>query len=125
LAAGANRLRRLLQTNRADLFMYIANATALGGDYGNLLAPEQSVLIPGTGHFSEQWAIQAEATGRRVIRTPYREGYLIDPNDGEQPRARSATSPFSPCTPTPRAALPATSKRCARRSARPATRRCS
>ena len=50
----------------------------------NLLAPGQAVLIPGTGHFAEQWALQAEATGRRVIRTPYREGYPIDPAEVEQ-----------------------------------------
>ena len=34
--------------------------------------------------FAEQWAIQVEATGRRVVRTPYRERYPIDPNDIEQ-----------------------------------------
>jgi alanine-glyoxylate transaminase/serine-glyoxylate transaminase/serine-pyruvate transaminase len=78
-------LRGLLQTDRADLFLYIANGHgAWEATIENLLAPGQAVLIPGTGHFSEQWAIQVEATGRRVVRTPYREGYPIDPNDVEQ-----------------------------------------
>jgi len=78
-------LRRLLQTDQADLFMFISNGHGVWeATTENLLAPGQAVLIPGTGHFSEQWSIQAEATGRRVIRTPYREGYPIDPNDIEQ-----------------------------------------
>jgi alanine-glyoxylate transaminase / serine-glyoxylate transaminase / serine-pyruvate transaminase len=78
-------LRRLLQTDHTDLFMYISNGHgAWEATTENLLAPGQVALIPSTGHFSEQWAIQAETTGRRVIRTPYREGYPIDPNDIEQ-----------------------------------------
>jgi alanine-glyoxylate transaminase/serine-glyoxylate transaminase/serine-pyruvate transaminase len=83
-AACETGLRRLLQTDQADLFMYISNGHgAWEATTENLLAPGQAALIPGSGHFSEQWAIQAEATGRRVIRTPYREGYPIDPNDIE------------------------------------------
>lgn len=78
-------LRRLLNTERADLYMYASNGHgAWEAATDNLLAPGEAVLIPGSGHFAEQWAIQAEATGRRVIRTPYREGYPIDPNDVEQ-----------------------------------------
>jgi len=50
----------------------------------NLISPGQTVLIPGTGHFSESWAVQAEASGRKVIRTPFREGYPVDPNDVEK-----------------------------------------
>jgi len=78
-------LRRLLQTDQADVFLYISNGHgAWEATIENLLAPGQAALIPGSGHFSEQWALQAEETGRRVIRTPYREGYPIDPNDVEQ-----------------------------------------
>jgi alanine-glyoxylate transaminase/serine-glyoxylate transaminase/serine-pyruvate transaminase len=78
-------LRRLLQTDQADVFLYISNGHgAWEATIENLLAPGQAVLIPGSGHFSEQWAIQVEATGRRVVRTPYREGYPIDPNGVEQ-----------------------------------------
>jgi alanine-glyoxylate transaminase/serine-glyoxylate transaminase/serine-pyruvate transaminase len=36
------------------------------------------VLIPGTGHFSESWAVQTEALGRRVVRTPWLPGWPID-----------------------------------------------
>ncbi|MFZ1910475.1 MAG: aminotransferase class V-fold PLP-dependent enzyme [Burkholderiales bacterium] len=78
-------LRRLLGTATADLFMYAANGHgAWEAATQNLLAPGEAFLIPGTGHFSEQWALQAEAIGRRAIRTPYREGYPIEPNDVEQ-----------------------------------------
>jgi alanine-glyoxylate transaminase / serine-glyoxylate transaminase / serine-pyruvate transaminase len=85
VAACETGLRRMLQTAQADLYMYISNGHgAWEAATENLLAPGQAVLIPGTGHFSEQWAMQVEATGRRVVRTPYREGYPIAPNDVER-----------------------------------------
>jgi len=78
-------LRRLLKTEQADVFLYISNGHgAWEATIENLLAPGQTVLIPGTGHFAEQWAIQVETTERQVIRTPYREGYPVDPNDVEK-----------------------------------------
>ena len=78
-------LRRLLGTEKAALYMYAANGHGTWeATTQNLLAPGEAFLIPGTGHFSEQWALQAEALGRRAIRTPYREGYPIDPNEVEQ-----------------------------------------
>ena len=85
IAACEAGLRRVLQTDRADVFMYISNGHgAWEASIENLLAPGQAVLIPGSGHFSEQWALQAGTTGRRVISTAYREGYPIDPGDVEQ-----------------------------------------
>ena len=78
-------IKRLLQTKASELYMFASNGHgAWETTIENLLAPGQSVLIPGTGHFSESWAVQAEALGRRVIRTPFREGHPIDPNDVEQ-----------------------------------------
>lgn len=78
-------LRRVLQTVEADVFLYVSNGHgAWEATIENLIAPGQAVLIPGTGHFAEQWAIQAEATGRQVIRTPFREGYPADPEDVER-----------------------------------------
>ena len=78
-------LRRVLQTKAADIFLYASNGHGVWeAATENLLAPGDAALIPGTGHFAEQWAIQAEACGRRVIRTPFREGYPIDANDVEQ-----------------------------------------
>ena len=48
------------------------------------MAPGQTVLIPGTGHFSESWAVQTEAMGGRVLRTPWVEGMPIDAAAVEQ-----------------------------------------
>ena len=45
----------------------------------NLIPPGGAALVPGTGHFSESWAVQTEALGRRVVRTPWHEGWPIDP----------------------------------------------
>ncbi|MGH8747718.1 MAG: aminotransferase class V-fold PLP-dependent enzyme, partial [Burkholderiales bacterium] len=85
IAVCEDGLRRLLRTGKADLFMYAANGHgAWEAATQNLLAAGGAFLIPGTGHFSEQWALQAESLGRRAIRTPYREGYPIDPNEVEQ-----------------------------------------
>jgi alanine-glyoxylate transaminase/serine-glyoxylate transaminase/serine-pyruvate transaminase len=50
----------------------------------NLLGPGRAALIPGTGHFSESWAVQAEALGGKVIRTPWVEGRPIDTAAVEQ-----------------------------------------
>ena len=74
-------LRRLLGTSAAELFMYACNGHGVWEAVTeNLLAPGEAALIPSTGHFSESWAVQLEATGRRAVRTPYREGHPIDPS---------------------------------------------
>ncbi len=81
IAACEQGLKRLLQTRDGDVFMYAANGHgAWEATIVNLLAPGQAVLIAGTGHFSESWALQTEALGARVIRTPWVEGLPIDPN---------------------------------------------
>ncbi len=81
IGAVESGLKRLLQTRKADVFMYAANGHgAWEAAIVNLVAPGQTVLIAGTGHFSESWAQQTEALGVRVIRTPWVEGFPIDPN---------------------------------------------
>ena len=78
-------LRRLLKAPAAEIFFYVANGHGVWeATTENLLAIGQAALIPATGHFSEQWSLQVEATGRRAIRTPYRVGYPIDPAVVEQ-----------------------------------------
>ncbi len=78
-------LRRLLHSENCELYLYVANGHGIWeAATENLLSPGGTVLIPGTGHFSEQWALQAETTGRRVVRTPYREGHPIDHGAVEQ-----------------------------------------
>lgn len=85
IAAIEDAIKRLLQTRDSDVYMFASNGHgAWEATIENLLAPGQAVLIPGTGHFSESWAVQAEALGRRVIRTPFREGYPIDAGEVEQ-----------------------------------------
>lgn len=79
IAACEAGLKHLLGTRDADVFMYAANGHgAWEATVVNLLAPGQKVLIAGTGHFSESWAIQTEAMGVTVLRTPYVEGLTID-----------------------------------------------
>jgi alanine-glyoxylate transaminase/serine-glyoxylate transaminase/serine-pyruvate transaminase len=85
IADGEAGLKRLLCTRSADVLMYAANGHgAWEAVIANLLAPGRSVLIPGTGHFSESWAVQAEAMGARVIRTPWVEGLPIDADAVQQ-----------------------------------------
>lgn len=80
IAACEDGLRRLFRTRDADIFMYAANGHGVWeAVIENLLAPGETVLVPATGHFSESWAQQAEALGRRVVRTPWREGLPVDP----------------------------------------------
>ena len=81
IAAVESGLKRLLQTREADVFMYAANGHgAWEASIVNLAAPGQTVLIAGTGHFSDSWAQQTEALGVKVIRTPWVQGFPIDPN---------------------------------------------
>ncbi|MBC7702997.1 MAG: aminotransferase class V-fold PLP-dependent enzyme [Rhodoferax sp.] len=84
-------LKKLLHTGN-DVFMYAANGHgAWEAVVANLAAPGQVVLVAGTGHFSESWALQTEAMGVRVVRTPWREGLPIDPQAIEEAlRADSA-----------------------------------
>ncbi len=73
-------LRRVLQTEAADVFLFASNGHgAWESTIVNLVAPGQTVLVPGTGHFSESWAVQVEAMGGKVIRTRWVEGQPIDP----------------------------------------------
>lgn len=85
IAACEEGLKRLFRAPRADIFMYAANGHgAWEAVIENLLAPGETALVPATGHFSESWAQQAEALGRPVVRTAWREGWPIDPAAVEQ-----------------------------------------
>jgi alanine-glyoxylate transaminase/serine-glyoxylate transaminase/serine-pyruvate transaminase len=44
----------------------------------NLGSDQHSLLIAGSGHFSDQWAIQTTGIGLSVVRTPHQEGQCID-----------------------------------------------
>jgi alanine-glyoxylate transaminase/serine-glyoxylate transaminase/serine-pyruvate transaminase len=80
VAACESGLKALLRTDRAEVFFYSANGH--GGweaVIANLAGPGMTILVPGTGHFSDGWAEQVEAFGGRARRTPYSEGMPIDP----------------------------------------------
>jgi len=73
-------MKALLGSESADVFFYAANGH--GGweaVIANLVAPGAAVLVPGTGHFSDGWAEQVEAFGGIAVRTPFVEGFPIDP----------------------------------------------
>ncbi len=79
IAACEHGLKRLLHSAQAEVFFYICNGHGVWeAVVENLLPPGGCALVPGTGHFSESWALQTEALGRRVQRTPWREGHAID-----------------------------------------------
>ncbi len=79
IAACEAGVKRLLNTTQADVFFYASNGHgAWEAVIENLLPPGGTVLIPGTGHFSESWALQTEHLGRRVVRTPWIEGLPVD-----------------------------------------------
>ena len=80
IGACESGMKALLETERADVFFYAANGH--GGweaVIANLVAPGSTILVPGTGHFSDGWAEQVEAFGGRAVRTAYVEGLPIDP----------------------------------------------
>jgi alanine-glyoxylate transaminase/serine-glyoxylate transaminase/serine-pyruvate transaminase len=80
IGACESGMKTLLQTERAEVFFYAANGH--GGweaVIANLVVPGSTILVPGTGHFSDGWAEQVEAFGGRAVRTPYVEGLPIDP----------------------------------------------
>jgi alanine-glyoxylate transaminase / serine-glyoxylate transaminase / serine-pyruvate transaminase len=85
IAAVEAGLKRLLQTAASDVFIYAANGHGVWeAVLANLTDTGDAVLVPGTGHFSESWAVQAEALGRVVVRTPWHEGFAIDAAAVEQ-----------------------------------------
>lgn len=80
IAACEQGMKDLLDAPGCEVFFYSANGH--GGweaVIANLVAPGQKVLVPGTGHFSDSWALQVQAFGGQPIRTPYTEGHPIDP----------------------------------------------
>jgi hypothetical protein len=84
LARHRRRLRsrpaRLLGTARGrDLHVRRQRPRRLGGGDREPAAPGAAVLIPGTGHFSRFLGGAVRSLGRRVLRTPWREGLPIDP----------------------------------------------
>ena len=78
-------IRTLLNAKSADVFLYGSNGHgAWEAANVNIASQGQSVLVAGTGHFSESWAVMAEGVGINVIRTPYHVGLPLDHEAIEQ-----------------------------------------
>ncbi|GAB7521481.1 pyridoxal-phosphate-dependent aminotransferase family protein [Paraburkholderia sp. 2C] len=72
-------LKRLMNTTSADVMMYAANGHgAWEATIANLIPPDATVLVAGSGYFAEMWAQHVEGCGGRVVRTEAREGEQID-----------------------------------------------
>lgn len=72
-------LKRALNTDAADVYMYACNGHGVWeAVVANLIAPGRAALVPGVGHFSASWAEQTAGLGHKVIPTPVRDGYPID-----------------------------------------------
>jgi alanine-glyoxylate transaminase / serine-glyoxylate transaminase / serine-pyruvate transaminase len=74
------RLKRLVNAPPgAEVYWYICNGHGIWEAVAvNLLDVGQAALLPGTGHFSEQWARLLEGLGRVAQRTPWREREVFD-----------------------------------------------
>jgi alanine-glyoxylate transaminase / serine-glyoxylate transaminase / serine-pyruvate transaminase len=89
ITACEDGLRRVLNSANAHTIFYAANGHGMWeATTANLSEPGRTLLIAGSGHFSDSWAAQTEilggATGTAVQRTPYTEGLPIDANAIEQ-----------------------------------------
>ena len=85
IAACEEGLRRVLKTEKGRVLMFSANGHgAWEATIANVIPPGKKVLIPGTGHFSDSWALQTESLGYPVLRTPWVEGLPIDVQAVEQ-----------------------------------------
>lgn len=74
------RLLRLVNAPPgAEVYWYICNGHGIWEAVAvNLLDVGQTALLPGSGHFSEQWALLLEGLGRVAQRTPWREREVFD-----------------------------------------------
>lgn len=78
-------MQEVVGTDQSEVYLYSANGHgAWEVAIANVLAEGDAALIPSTGHFSEGWAIQTEALDRRALRTPWKPGFPIDPNEVEE-----------------------------------------
>ncbi len=81
IAACEAGMKGLLNSPQSEIFFYASNGHGVWeAACANLGSDKHSLLIAGSGHFSDQWAIQTEGLGLSVIRTPHTEGYPIDVN---------------------------------------------
>jgi len=72
-------MKELLNSPSSDVYFYASNGHGVWEAVAaNLGSDNHSLLIAGSGHFSDQWAIQTQGLGLSVIRTPHQDGQRID-----------------------------------------------
>ena len=72
-------MKTLLNSPESDVYFYASNGHGVWESVAaNLGSDHHSLLIAGSGHFSDQWAIQTAGLGLSVVRTPHQEGQRID-----------------------------------------------
>jgi len=81
IAACETGMKSLLNSPNSDIFFYASNGHGVWEAAStNLGSDNHTLLIAGSGHFSDQWAIQTEGLGLSVQRTPHTEGQRINVN---------------------------------------------
>jgi len=79
IAACESGMKELLHTQKSEVYFYAGNGHGVWeATSANLGSDQHTLLIAGSGHFSDQWAIQTQALGLSVMRTPHQEGFRID-----------------------------------------------
>lgn len=72
-------MKTLLNSPASDIFFYASNGHGVWEAAStNLGSDKHTLLIAGSGHFSDQWALQTEGLGLPLIRTPHTEGQRIN-----------------------------------------------
>lgn len=78
-------MRRLLHSPDSQVFLFSSNGHGMWESVAANLASEQhSLLLAGSGYFSDQWASQIEGLGIGLQRTPCEEGHPFDLDAIEQ-----------------------------------------
>jgi alanine-glyoxylate transaminase/serine-glyoxylate transaminase/serine-pyruvate transaminase len=78
-------MKRLLHSPSAHVFLFASNGHGMWESAAaNLASPQHTLLLAGSGHFSDQWAIQIEGMGIALQRTPFQEGHPFDVDAIEQ-----------------------------------------
>lgn len=79
IAACETGMKSLLNSPKSDIFFYASNGHGVWEAAStNLGSDNHTLLIAGSGHFSDQWAIQTEGLGLSVQRTAHTEGQRIN-----------------------------------------------
>ena len=79
IAACESGMKRLLNSPDAHIFLFASNGHGMWESVSaNLASSRHTLLLAGSGHFSDQWAIQTEGLGIALQRTPHQEGHSFD-----------------------------------------------